>query len=355
MTVTLRNLAVAPGRFTRSQEDLSADFRAEIHALEKSDNLAATAGFVFGRSGIDQRHFELDPRELSGRSDWILAVNDATYSMAHRALRAAFHQDGELSPGDVDALIVASSTYTGFPSQGRRLQDGLDFPQEALVYDLTGLGCAAPTHAWHLADMLLTTGRARRVCVVCADAMGTHSVLRHHRVLPTLSQLVAHCLASDGGAAMILERGDAGSGLLHYETAALRARLWRGSLGENDLTADADNQPFMAVGKNIRTRLSEVEDAFDDDRWANEPLFMHPGGAALMEIIRERHPSLASAVALSSAMLADNGNVGAPSALWVLHQAFAQKAAMTPRMRLFALGPGIVTTVLTLDGVTKTE
>jgi predicted naringenin-chalcone synthase len=184
--------------------------------------------------------------------------------------------------------------------------------------------------------------------------MGTHGAARRHVAPPSLSQLVAHCLASDGAAALVLgEPPSMTRPLLSFRTAQLINRLWPDALDLNDFTADSDNQPFMSVGKRIRDRVvPELEPLLDDVARA-QPILFHPGGAALMKLIAERWPDLAPTIAISSAVLERHGNLGSSSVLWVLAEAQARAAPLTPRLRLAALGPGIVTTVLALDGVER--
>jgi predicted naringenin-chalcone synthase len=168
-----------------------------------------------------------------------------------------------------------------------------------------------------------------------------------------MAQVVAHCLASDGAGALVVGRDPGQRPLLSFSSAQLHNRLWSRSLDLNDFTADGDNQPFMAVGKEIRSRVvQELEPLLGDDV-VREPILFHPGGAALMTLIGERWPVLADTIALSSGVLERHGNLGSSSVLWVLAEALARSVPLTPRLRLAALGPGIVATLLALDGVER--
>ncbi|NVB37534.1 hypothetical protein G6O69_06795 [Pseudenhygromyxa sp. WMMC2535] len=340
---------VAAGRHAVAQTELAAAMRRRLEALEGTDELRKMVGFIYEHSSIVQRHLELGLDELEAREDWYLAVNEATMSLARRALERLFeqHQSDEL-----DAMVVVSSSFAGFPSLSRRLQDGMGLRLDAPCYDLAGLGCAGPTHGLHLADMLVRTGAARRVCLLCVDAMGTHGESRVHHQAPTISQVVAHCLASDGAAAVLVSAEPLDGPGLGWEDCRLRSKLWPDSLGENDFTASADNQPFIAVGKAIRTRIvEELGPVINGPDLDPDTALFHPGGAALMRALAMANPQLAPSLAISSGVLEQRGNIGSGSVLWVLHDAWAAGRPLGPRLRLIALGPGIVSTMLCLDGV----
>jgi predicted naringenin-chalcone synthase len=72
-----------------------------------------------------------------------------------------------------------------------------------------------------------------------------------------------------------------------------------------------------------------------------------------MNALVRHDPRLSETAALSMSVLRENGNVGSSSAVWVLHRAMGRDMAIGPKLRLVALGPGIVTTILHVDGVER--
>ncbi len=347
MRIACSRLVVVPGRITHSQLELAERTKQKLQRLPNFE--ARGIGFMYERSGIQKRHFELPLSDIDHRTDWLSMVNEATTSLSTRALDALTDEGPPL--GSCDTLICVSSSFTGFPSVGRRLQERHGFPLDALVFDLSGLGCAGPTHALELADLLLRNGR-ERVCMLCADALGTHGESRRHIAPPHPGQLVAHCLASDAAAAMIVERGsDTIIPLLSWSRVHLKSHLWPSSLDQNDLTADADNQPFMAVGKDIRNRLTSELERTIGSSTLDEPLLLHPGGAALLDRVQQFHPRLAPSVEHSRSVLNEHGNVGGASLLLVLERALARGFPLEPSLHLFALGPGIVSSLLSIADV----
>jgi alkylresorcinol/alkylpyrone synthase len=340
--------ALVAGEHTESQPALAALMDAQLAECDAPARLRQQASFVYQRAGIAQRHFELPLSEAPRRGDWYRAVNESAERLGVRVLE-------QLAPdvvADCDGLVCVSSSHAGFPSLSRVLQSTMGLRADALCFDLGGLGCAGPTHGLFMAHGLVQSGACERVCMLCVDVMGTQGTLRRHRTAPSLGQIVAHCLASDAGAAMIVSRQRPEGAALGYERAELVSQLWPASLDQNDLNACEDNQPFLAVGRGIRTRIvSEVAALFDELEGSN--LLLHPGGQALMAALGDAHPELAESIAISSSVLGDHGNVGSSSLLWVVDQALARDFELAPRCTLFALGPGIVSTALTLSEVVR--
>jgi predicted naringenin-chalcone synthase len=343
---------IEPGLHTYAQTELAERFRQRLSKLEGTEQIRQMVGFVHEHSSIERRHLEVSLEQIESRQGWYRLVNAATLSLARRALLELIRAD--LPADRFDALVVVSASHAGFPALSRRLQADLGIRADALCYDLSGLGCAGPTHGLHLADMLLTSGAARRVCVVCADVMGTHGESRVHNQIPNMSQLVAHCLASDGAAAVVVSTEPSADDCISWDNCRLDTRLWPNSLGDNDFTASEDDQPLISVGNAIRTRL--IEELGPTVAAANpNTTYFHPGGASLMRQLGAHFPAFAPTLEISNRVLREHGNIGAASILWVLHDAWALhhagKRELGPELRLIALGPGIVATQLSLTGV----
>jgi predicted naringenin-chalcone synthase len=350
--IHLQHLVTVAGAHSYPQDRLSGELHAELEALDGARAAAQLVHFVYAHSSIRERHLEVTLEEIRARSDWYRLVNDATLSLCTRALERLFSSQRCVDAAACDGLVIVSSSFGGFPGLTRLVQQRFGFPLGALCFDLGALGCAGPTQGLYLASSLLESGACKNVCVVCVDAMGTHGAARRHVAPPSMSQLVAHCLASDGAAALVLGAPVA-SPLLSFRAAQLTSRLWPDALDLNDFTADGDNQPFMSVGKRIRDRVVPELEPLLDDAVRAQPILFHPGGAALMKLIAERWPDLRETIAISSSVLERHGNLGSSSVLWVLAEAHTLGATLVPRLRLAALGPGIVTTVLALDGVER--
>ncbi len=373
----LQQLVTLHGLHSYSQTKLSADMCEKVSRFELPEidakqghlkrsalmALAATLSnpttksltqmvqFLYEHSEINNRHFEISLDEQNSRRDWYNIINQATFSMGKRVLEKLFANGTNAS--DCDGLIVVSSTYSGFPSLGRQLQEKFKFPLEAVCYDLNASGCAGAPQGIYLANMLLQSGRCNSVCIVCVDAMGTYGQVGEFSAAPPISRIVANCLASDGAAAIVLSKKPGPNPILSYKNCNLSTRLWPESAHLNILSVDESNQPYVSVGKDIQTRLLGELEIMLNESMLNSPVFLHPGGIALMRLVREKYPQLAASTSISVAELEDTGNIGSPSVLLVFKKALDENATITPCFRLIAFGPGKFTAILLIDGVQK--
>jgi predicted naringenin-chalcone synthase len=344
----LGGLVIEPGANCLTQAEAAVEMRARLTGLAGAKTPLQLLDLVYTQSAIERRYFEIAPDAAASRSDWYRAQNEATYALSARALDRLFQGSAAAA---CDGLVIATSSYAGFPALSRRLQARFGLSPEALCFDTTGLGCAGATHALALAHGLLQQGSCRNVAVLAVDIMGSFSHLRRHVRAPSMSQLVAHCLASDAAAALLLSTAPGEQTALSYGGCQLSSRLWSDALDQNDYTADEDNQPFLLVGPAIRHRVGEELEKLLDEGALKGPVIMHPGGAAVMRRLQQRHPEMAPSIDLALSVMSAHGNVGAPSALWVLARALETGMDLTPMFNLVALGPGIVSTCLRFDEV----
>ncbi|MEO0604833.1 MAG: hypothetical protein AAF211_25600, partial [Myxococcota bacterium] len=293
-----------------------------------------------------QRHVEALPEEVDG--DWLPNARRATVALSERTLEGLRRRDPEGVDG-CDAFVVVSTSHVGFPSLSRILVAEAGLPPEATCWDLSGLGCAGPSQGLYHAWSLLQAG-AETVCILFVDTMATWAEARRWTSPPTMSEIVAHCLASDGAAGVVLGRRPGPAPQFSFEGCALATRQWPDSLDQNDF-AIRDGQPFLSVGKDIRTRLLDEAGRVFTPEFVEHPTFLHPGGPDLMKRLAAAHPALAETIDVSMSVLLDHGNLGSASVLFVLEEARRRGLPIDPRFHLFALGPGIVTTTLRVDGV----
>ena len=106
------------------------------------------------RTGIHQRH--------------IVAEGQTTSDMAVRAARRAL-EGGDIEPGSIDLIIVATSTPDDtFPSTATRVQHGLG-ATSAIAFDVQAV-CAGFVYALDVAYSMLLAGRGRRALVIGAES-----------------------------------------------------------------------------------------------------------------------------------------------------------------------------------------
>lgn len=326
----LRGLTFSPGQFRYAQEELAEAMLERLSELAGAHRIGRLAPFLYERSGILARNFELRAEEIACREDWMHMVNEATLRMATRVLVDLFAE--HLGPRECDALIVVNDGFMGFPSLGRVLQSRLGIAEDALVFDLTGHGGCGAVHGLQLADQLLSPS-CTNVVVVCVDALGTHALARQHSEPPSVSEVVAGSLPSDGAAAVVVSREPGEGAALRYCGASSSTRSWPAKL-EPEL-GDDDSE--------LR---AEARDAFDAQS-LGEPLLLHASGP-LLDHVEAVFPELRETTALTRALHAQRGNVGAASLLQTLDVALRGHMRIGPRLRLAALTPGVGSATLTL-------
>ncbi len=145
--------------------------------------LATSDEWIRERSGIERRHFA--------------AEGETTSDLAVRAGQAAL-ADAGLGAGDIDAVIVATSTPDlTFPSAATMVQAGLGMTR-GFAYDVQAV-CAGFVFAMANADALIRAGLAGRVMVIGAETFSR---------LMDWTDRGTCVLFGDGAGAVILEAAE---------------------------------------------------------------------------------------------------------------------------------------------------
>ncbi|MCP3970660.1 MAG: ketoacyl-ACP synthase III [Rhodobacteraceae bacterium] len=147
---------------------------------ELEQSLDTTDAWIRARSGIERRH--------------IAADGQCTSDLATRAARAALHNGG-LEPGDIDAIVLATSTADlTFPSVATMVQAELGMTR-GFAFDVQAV-CAGFIFALSNANALIVSGQAERVLVIGAETF-SH--------IMDWSDRSTCVLFGDGAGALVLE------------------------------------------------------------------------------------------------------------------------------------------------------
>jgi len=173
--------------------------------------------WIRARSGIERRHFA--------------AEGETTSSMATRAAQAAL-KDAGLEPGDIDAIILATSTADlTFPSAATMVQAELGMT-DGFAFDIQAV-CAGFVFALANANALILSGQAERILVIGAETFS--------RIMDWTDRSTC-VLFGDGAGALVLEAGE-GEG----------AKADRGILSA-DLHSDGRHRDILYVDGGVSTQ-----------------------------------------------------------------------------------------------------
>ncbi|PRY26624.1 3-oxoacyl-[acyl-carrier-protein] synthase III [Aliiruegeria haliotis] len=177
--------------------------------------------WIRSRSGIERRHFA--------------AEGEMTSDLAANAARAALENAG-LTPDDVDAIIVATSTADlTFPSAATMVQAKLGMTG-GFAFDVQAV-CAGFVFALANANALILSGQAQRVLVIGAETFS--------RILD-MEDRGTCVLFGDGAGALLLEAQD-GAGTTDD----------RGILA-TDLNSDGRHKDILYVDGGVSTGSTGV-------------------------------------------------------------------------------------------------
>ncbi len=177
--------------------------------------------WIKSRSGIERRHY--------------VAEGEFTSDLATKALQHAL-DDAGLTPDDLDAIVVATSTPDlTFPSAATMVQDKIGMTR-GFAFDVQAV-CAGFIYALTNANAMIVSGQAKRVAVIGAE---TFSRLMNWEDRTTC------VLFGDGAGALILEAQD-GTG-----DAADRGVL------ATDLNSDGRYRDLLYVDGGVSTHSTGV-------------------------------------------------------------------------------------------------
>ena len=143
--------------------------------------------WIKSRSGIERRHF--------------VAKGETTSDLAAAAARAAL-LDANLSAGDIDAIVLATSTADlTFPSAATMVQAKIGMRQ-GFAFDVQAV-CAGFVYALSTANALILSGQAKRVLVIGAESFSK---------LMDWQDRTTSVLFGDGAGALVLEAEETATG-----------------------------------------------------------------------------------------------------------------------------------------------
>lgn len=340
----LLGLGTAVPPFMLDQRDI-ADFARGVFAERYPDFERMAA--VFYSAGICKRHmvkpqdWYAAPHHWPDRTEAYIEGAEALFiDAANDALTAS-----GCTAADVDTIVTVSSTGIATPSLEARVAGTMGFRSDASRIPVFGLGCAGGAAGLSLAARL---AEARPGTTVLMVAVEICSVAFRSDEL-NKANIVATALFADGAAAAVLRTGEVG--LCHIEGAGehtwpdtLNIMGWDVDPEGLGVIFDREIPPFAE--KNFGPAIEGILDRMGLTKADVSRFCCHPGGAKVIQALEETLSLERRSLDHERAVLADYGNMSAPTVFFVLDRLL--KAGLPKRTALTALGPGFSTHCLSL-------
>ena len=343
--ITLVSIATAtpPYRIDQREAALAAhnSFGSRFDGF---DRLARVFDSVGIRSRYLARPLEwyMQPRGWADRNAvYLSAAEDLFVLAAGQALDKA-----GLLASQVDSVVTVSSTGLATPSVDARVSELMGFRADVERVPVFGLGCAGGVTGLGLAARL---AQSRPGSVVLLVAVELCSVAFRLDKL-TKENIVATALFADGAAACVLRSGEA-DGLAQVEASG--QHTWPGTLDIMGWSVDDTGlgvifdraiPPFATshMGPAVEGILARNGIGMAQvDRFA-----CHPGGAKVITALEVALSLDQGTLDHERSVLADYGNMSAPTALFVLDR--LAQAGLPQRTVLTAMGPGVTASCVSL-------
>jgi alkylresorcinol/alkylpyrone synthase len=330
------------------------------HVLLQKDVLAAawevfgprlpefeTLSSIFSNTGIVKRHgvkpfdWYLAPRGWSERTEAYLEGAEALFVDA--AVKAL--ADANLTAADIDTVVTVSSTGIATPSLEARVAGRMGFRVDIMRVPVFGLGCAGGVSGLSIAARLAQARPGTNVLLVAVELCSL--ALRLDEL--TKANIVATSLFGDGAAAVILRAGDGGT----TQVESSGEYLWPDTLGI--MGWDVDPEGFGVIFQrtipnfitaNLAPAVTQILSNMQLSTAEIGRFICHPGGARVITALETALSLHQGALDHERQVIADCGNMSAPTVLFVLER--ARNNGLPARSLLTALGPGFTASCVAL-------
>jgi alkylresorcinol/alkylpyrone synthase len=341
---SLVSLATAVPPYVHSQKDVLAaawdHFGPRFPEFEK----LAT---IFSNTGIVKRHSVKPFAWYLGEQGWpertaafLEGAEVLFVDVAEKALAAA-----NLTAQQIDTVVTVCSTGIATPSLEARVAGRMGFRSDVARVPVFGLGCAGGVSGLSIASRLAQARPGSNVLLVTLELCSL--ALRQDQM--SKANVVAISLFGDGAAAVVLRAGDGGSTWIEDSGE----HLWPDTLGI--MGWDIDREGFGVIFRRtipnfVTTHFSPVVTRIlagmglvlkDIDRF-----ICHPGGTKVVNALERALNLNQGTLDHERSVLADYGNMSAPTALFVLERALL--SGLPSRSLLTALGPGFTASCVAL-------
>jgi alkylresorcinol/alkylpyrone synthase len=321
-----------------------------------------------GKAGILDvfQNARIDRRFLAKPVEWYLephgfAERNAEFThfgldLVEEAARGAIAAAG-LSPGDVGAIVLVSTTGIATPSLEARLANRLGMAPAVARVPVFGLGCAGGVAGLARAADLAQANPAGHVLVVamelCSLSFDITTALGAGGSAVDKKSLVAASLFSDGCAATVVSGDQTGAKGLRWVAGASHLfpdteRVMGWDVADDHLEVVLSPRIPALVRAELRGVVQPFLDRHNGGR-APEHWVLHPGGARVIDAYRDALGLPDGDLHYAEEALRRHGNMSSPTALFALAEAQG-RMAKGERALVAALGPGFAAEMALLEG-----
>jgi alkylresorcinol/alkylpyrone synthase len=302
---------------------------------------------IFANTGIVKRHgvkpfdWYLTPRGWPERTEAFLQGAEALFidvagkALANAGLRAA----------DVDTVVTVCSTGIATPSLDARVARRMGFRSDVSRVPVFGLGCAGGVSGLSIASRLAQAKPGANVLLVTIELCSL--AVRLDEV--TKANVIATSLFGDGAAAVVVRAGDGGE--TRIESSG--EHLWPDTLNVMGWSVDPLGFGVILrrtipdfVANELKPALIQILARMQLSLADIGRFVCHPGGAKVINAIESALSLDQGALDHERQVIADYGNMSAPTVLFILERALAR--GLPARSLMTALGPGFTASCVSL-------
>jgi alkylresorcinol/alkylpyrone synthase len=342
--VALLSLATASPPFTLLQSDVERVardlFTDRFPQFDRMAQVFVTAG-IRARQVVRPMEWYLQPVGWPERTEaYLEGAVELFMAAASKALNEA-----RLKASEVDVIVTVSSTGIATPSLEARAMAEMGFRPDVARVPVFGLGCAGGVTGLGLAGKLAAATPGAVVLFVAVELCS----LAFRLDGLTKADIVATALFGDGAAACVLRTGDGG----FAELAASAERTWPNTLDIMGWRVDPTGLGVVfaqSIPPFARTKMRPAMEAMLRDQHLSmediDRFICHPGGVKVIEALEHALGTGQGSLDVEREVLADHGNMSAPTALFVLDR--VRRAGLPATSVVSALGPGFTASTVTL-------
>lgn len=349
------NDAPAPARILTTATAVPEHvLRQEAVAAHAAEIFApAVPGFerfrpIYANAAIDTRYSCVPlgwygrPHDFTERNSLYLAhAVDLLETVAGRLLGHA-----DLNAGDIDGLVVASTTGVATPSLDALLMERMAFRRDVQRMPLFGLGCAGGVTGLARTAQLAAARPGRSYLFLVVELCG----LTFRANDTSKSNIVATALFGDGAAGALVSTAGEGPVLVacgeHTFSNSLDVMGWR--VGDDGLGVLFSRDIPQLIRDHLAAPLTCFLDAQALSFAAVDGFVCHPGGAKVLAALETVFGLAPGGLAVEREVLRRYGNMSAATVLFVLDA--ARRRGLDGLHLMSAMGPGFTASFALLDG-----